>query len=495
MMLTMTKTVNRVIGLVLISGFLSASGTTWAQSLPAEVDVVVVGAGGAGLSAATTLVQGGKRVIVLEKMPAIGGNTIRSGGFFNAVDPKHEPVMGETDSEALYLSQMMKSGGGENTPEVAQALVQHTLPTLRWLESLGLKFRQETVAVWGAEWPRGHKTLESRGQGYIRVLSAEFLKRGGEIFTQRAVVGLMTDATGRVTGVKVMATSDLTAGTRQGDRTETVKAKEAVILASGGFGANRAMIEKYAPAWKGLTTDNNPGNTGDLLPLAQSVGAVLVGLKNVQVVPGSPTGQPFQVRLDLDVSRSLLLDSTGAHLIDEDAPRDQLAQAVVKSQQGKAGRQPVFTLTDQAAVDSFDVVTRRDVYRGLETGAAFRADTLEALAKLTHMTPSVLVATVDAFNRDARGHTGKCARVQCRPIETAPFWASPVVMSIHSTLGGVKISPRAEVLDAQGRPIPGFFAAGEVTGNVHGVNRLGGNGITDAITFGRIAAETILTSR
>ena len=452
-----------------------------AQTIPTEVDVVVVGAGGAGLSAATTLAQGGESVVVLEKMPSIGGNTLRAGGFFNAVDPEHEPLSDTKDSEERYFEQMMASGGGENSPEVVRALAHYAYPTMKWLESLGMQFHETTVAVWGAEWPRGHKSKESRGQGYIRVLSGELLKRGGQIFTNQTVVGLMTNSQGRVTGVE-------TTSTREKKQPTTIRAREAVVLAAGGFSPNTMMINEYAPQWANLTTDNNPGNTGDLLPLAQGVGAQLVGLNNVQVVPGRPMGQTFQVRLDLDISRSILVDGEGKHVIDEDAPRNQLAKAVMEREESG-----VYTLTDQATVNTFDAVSKRDVYRGLETGAALRAMTLSELARRMKMNEEELKRAVDEFNRSVKEKTGKCARLPCHPIEVPPFWAAPVVMSIHSTLGGVKINEFGEVLDKQNLPIPGLFAAGEVTGNVHGENRLGGNGIADAITFGRIAGTRILS--
>ncbi len=438
-------------------------------------DVVVVGAGGAGLAAATTLAQAGRSVVVLEKMPAIGGNTLRAAGFFNAVDKEQREK--KSDSEELYYEQMIASGGGENTPAVVAAFIAQTEPTLTWLRALGLKFHAQPQAVWGAEWARGHKPYEPRGQGYIRVMSAELLKRGGQILTNARVTDLIMTEKGDVHGVQYV----------RGGQTYDLLARNAVVLAAGGYAANRELLRKHAPQWADLPTDNNPGNTGDLLGIAEQAGAEVVGMKNVQVVPGGPKGQGFQVRLDMDAARSILIDGHGRRFIAEDSARNQLSRAVLERK--NAG---VYSLTNQLTVDSYDIVTKKDIYRGLETGTAFRAESLEALARLISVDPAVLTDTVERYNREVREKTGKCARLTCQELQTGPYWASPIDLTIHSTLGGLRIDEKARVLRADGSVIGGLYAAGEVTGNVHGQNRLGGNGITDAITFGRIAALTIL---
>lgn len=484
----MKGTFTRLWGVMLVCATTGSVASTerFGWEPPPVVDVIVVGGGGAGLSAAVTVAEQGLSVWVLEKMPAIGGNTLRASGLFNAVDPQREPAMGEQDTAERYYSQMILSGGGESSPAVVKALVDHTYPTLKWLESLGLKFRPQTVVTWGAEWPRGHKPLEPRGQGYIRVLSSTLLTLGGKIHTNTRVVGLLRDETGRIAGV-TYAVETPSSETRSGStKPQEVRSRYGVVLASGGFAANPTLVKRYAPQYADLPTDNNPGNTGDLLAIAKGVGAQLVGLENIQVVPGAPPGQPFQVRLDLDASRFILVDHQGHRFIDEDEPRDALARAVVDRL--KAG---VFSITNQATLDSFDVVTQRDIYKGLETGSAFRAETLEALAQAIHVPVKALKTSVEQFNQEAIKHTGKCARAMCTPLSSGPFWASPLSMTVHSTMGGVVIDPLARVLNAKGEPIAGLYAAGEVTGNVHGANRIGGNGIADAITFGRIAGREL----
>ncbi len=479
--------------------------TTLAQS-PVDYDVIVVGAGGAGLAAATTVAEKGYSVIVLEKMPNIGGNTLRSGGYFNAVEPLSDSLkerVTDTSSSPLtwtqnplptvkkdslnhYYRQMIASGGGQNTPSVVRALVEHSAETLLWLQSLGLSFHQGTLEVYGGQWPRAHKPIEPRGQGYIRVLSAALLAHGGRIETEANVKELLTNPSGRVTGVcvkRLTTPADLSC--------EPVYAKHAVVLASGGFAASKTLLKRWAPQVINLTTDNNPGNTGDMLLAAKAKGAALVNLDSVQVVPGNPLGQAFQVRLDIDIARSILVDHEGKRFIDEDAPRDVLSQAIVSHQAAQTQEASVFSITNQATVDTYDVVFQRDIYRGLETGASFRANTIAELARLIHVREATLETTLANYNQSVVQKDGKCARLVCQPLTQGPFWASPITMSIHSTLGGVAITDKGEVLRPNGHIIPSLYAAGEVTGNVHGKNRLGGNGITDAITYGRIVGGLI----
>lgn len=444
-------------------------------------DVIVVGAGGAGLAAALTAAEGGASVLLIEKMPAIGGNTLRASGLFNAADPERQRPMGIEDSPEWHYEQMMASGRHKATPEVVRRFVTEALPTLHWLESLGVRFLPSTVTTWGAEWPRGHKPLQPRGQAYIRVLSAECIRRGVRIRTRLAMTRLVIE-NGRVCGIEARDLSP-----EGGNAILRLRARRAVVLAAGGFGANAKLVAEHRPDLRNIPSDNNPGNTGEVMLEALRAGAASTGLAYIQCVPGAPFGRPFQVRLDLDAGRIVMVDARGRRFVDEDQSRDVLAQTVLNHPIGS-----VFMITDNASVNAMDLVSRKDVYRGLQTKDAVRADTLEALASATGIPPGALRASVEAFNREVGQRTGKCGRITCRPIAEPPFWASRVILNVHTTMGGLVITPDAQVLDKAGRIIPGLLAAGEITGNVHGENRIGGNGIADAVTFGRIAGQTAL---
>ncbi len=505
----------------LLAALLMLVLTVHSAAAATTYDVIVVGAGGAGLSAAATVAEGGLSVLVLEKMPTIGGNTLRASGLFNAADPERQKQMGISDSPEWHYEQMMASGGGYNTPAVVRRFTEQALPTLHWLEGLGVRFLPQMQTTWGAEWQRGHKPLLPRGQAYIRTLSATVWKHGGTILTNTPVVALLTDAQGRVNGVVAQrqktsawhfashgeseraaifgyvsldGTSSVTvaknASSAQSSDFERVQflARKGVVIASGGFTANPTLIARYAPRLSGMSTDSGPGNTGEMLFAAEKVGAVLTGMSFIQLVPGAPAGRNFAVRLDLDAGRAIMVNRYGQRFIDEDSPRDRLSRAVLNEPAGS-----VCVITDQRAVSAMDMVSQKDVYRGLQTGDVIRDESLEGLARRMGLDPATLTETVKAFNVEVEKKQGKCARTACSPIAEPPFWASRIHLTIHSTMGGIVISPEARVLKEDGTPVPGLWAAGETTGNVHGENRIGGNGVADALTFGRIAGLDILT--
>ena len=288
-----------------------------------EFDVVVAGAGGAGLAAALSAAEQGASVLLVEKMAAIGGNTLRASGLFNASDPARQEPMGITDSPSWHYEQTMASGHGRNDPAVVRRFVCEALPTLKWLESLGVRFMPETVATWGAEWPRGHKPTQPRGQAYIRTLSSECIRRGVKIRTRCAMTRLLMK-NGRAASIEV---EDLSSG--RGKDKMVFHARKAVILTAGGFAANPELVESYRADLAGIPTDNNPGSTGEVMLEAIRAGAASNALECIQCVPGAPEGRGFQVRLDLDVGRVLMVDGGGRRFIDEDGSRDGLAKAIL----------------------------------------------------------------------------------------------------------------------------------------------------------------------
>ena len=351
-----------------------------------EVDVLVVGAGGAGLAAAVAAAEEGASVLVLEKEEAIGGNTLRASGLFNAADPERQGPMGVEDSVAWHAEQTIESGGGRNDPDVVRRFAEEALPTIHWLEGMGIRFLPETQTTWGAEWPRGHKPFLPRGSSYIRTLSGKLLESGGEIRTKTALRDLLRDERGRITGVVT---------------TEGVEIRaKCVVLASGGYGANPNLLKRWAPDWAKLPTDNAPGSTGDGQLAAERAGAALVNLDVVQAVPGVRKGQTHAVRLDLDVGACILVDARGERLVEEDGSRRALALAIRNAVGGRA-----YTVTDDRGVSSYDLVSQKDIYRGLQTGDAFRAETLEALALSGAFDCFEDISREDFFEKNAKGET------------------------------------------------------------------------------------------
>ena len=247
--------------------------------------------------------------------------------------------MGVEDSVAWHAEQTIESGGGRNDPDVVRRFAEEALPTIHWLEGMGIRFLPETQTTWGAEWPRGHKPFLPRGSSYIRTLSGKFLELGGEIRTKTALRDLLKDERGRITGVVT---------------TEGVEIRaKCVVLASGGYGANPNLLRRWAPDWAELPTDNAPGSTGDGQLAAERAGAALVNLDVVQAVPGVRKGQNHAVRLDLDVGACILVDARGGRLVEEDGSRRALALSIRNAGGGRA-----YTVTDDRGVSSLKACRR-----------------------------------------------------------------------------------------------------------------------------------------
>lgn len=456
-----------------------------------HADVVVVGGGGAGLAAAVSAAERKLRVILLEKEAAFGGNTAVSTGLFAAVDPVRQQKQGIEDSEELYAEQMLQSGRGKSDPKLVRTLAHEAPSTLRWLESMGLRFSDELIESYGSHWVRDHRPLTANGLGYIRVLVTQAMRMGVDLRTNAPVVKILTDEKGRVTGVRVLKTPDSANGKGRDGKNEyvVVLARYGVILASGGFGANPDMVARYAPNLADLTTDNAPGNTGEMIVEAARIGAMLRDMSEIQCLPGCPQGRTHRVRLHTDVSRFIMVNHDGKRFVREDGRRDALRDAVLALPERYA-----FSIVDNRGLESHNILVQKETVIGVETGDAFRADSLEELARKIGVPAGALIESVETYNRavsSKRDPFGRDPMNLIYEIRTPPFWACLAGMTVHTTMGGIAIDEHARVLDATGRPIPKLYAAGETTGGVHGANRLGAHGLPDALTFGRIAGKNI----
>lgn len=440
-------------------------------------DVLVIGGGGAGLSAAAAAAEKGAHVILLEKQAAVGGNTRFSGGFFAAVDPARQRRQGITDSLERFRNQIIENGGGRSDPVLAGILARGASEMLAYLEHKGMRFQDEVIEIYGAHWPRCHCPLLPNGEGYIRTMLGVAMEHGADIRVSSPVRRLLINTDGRVIGAEYRHSGGL----------RRVFARRGVVLASGGFGANRTFVEKVAPRLAGLTHNNTPGSTGEMLTEAARIGAELIDLAEIQCLPGCPPNRTHRVRLHNDVSRFIFVDQQGRRFIREDGRRDVLRDAVL----GLPGS-IAYSIVDDMGLRSYDILMQKEAVLGVETGDAWRADSVEELALAMGLDPAVLRRTVDTYNegvRSGRDPFGKAPSELRHEIKTPPFWGCYAAMTVHYTMGGVRISPTAEVLNTRGDPIPGLWAAGEVTGGIHGVNRMGANGVNDALVFGRIAGQ------
>ena len=435
----------------------------------AAADVLVVGGGAAGLSAAVAAVEKKASVLVLEKAGFLGGDTLISGGYFNAVDPRRQAPQGIRDSEDFFRDQILAAGDGRNTPEVAGVLARESAVTLAWLERLGMKFLPQVFEVYGSRWPRAHKPVQPRGTGYVQTLSEALLTRGGRVMTDTPAEMILREAdTGRLLGVRAV---------RNGHYVE-MSARRGVVLAAGGFGANRALIRRWAPETADLATDSQPQMTGDMISAAEAVGARIINMTCVECVPGSPPEFRYPIRLDYLPDAMIIVNGEGRRFVEETQGRRAIAEAVLKEQ---ARGQVCWCIASQQAVDRFDPVSQKNLLRGFYAGVAWREKTADALVRRLGM-PWVLEKEIAAAGKE-------------RLMTKGPFWAVKLYLRIHTTLGGIATDAGARVLDETGNVISGLWAAGETVGSVHGAERIGGNGLAAACTFGRLAGTAAAGTR
>ncbi|MEG0169988.1 flavocytochrome c [Anaerorhabdus sp.] len=448
-------------------------------------DVIVIGAGGAGLAAAVTANQEGASVVVIEKMPKVGGNTILAGGALNAVDEGSETAIANNDSVELHYTQTYEGGDKQGDPELVETLVTNAWDGVEWLQSLGMEFKEGTFTVLGGMWPRAHKPVEPVGTGffnayqnyidtnenidlYLETTAKEFIVEDGK------VVGVIAEGK---TGNKI-----------------TLHANNGVVLATGGFGNNVEMRQEYNTLWANLDetikSTNHAGATGDGIVMAQAINAELVQMGNIQLLPmGDPETGSLSGNIEMGVENRIFVNDEGNRFVDEGARRDVMTNALFDQPNSH-----MWVILDSHDYPTGDEVNNfnESINQLVEDGRAFKADTLEDLAKQIGVDPANLVSAVEGFNShvadksaDEFGRT-----LYNQPIDQGPYYAGARVPTVHHTMGGVKINTDAQVINTEGNVIPGLYAAGEVTGGIHGANRLGGNALTDTVVFGRIAGSS-----
>lgn len=437
-------------------------------------DVVVAGGGGAGLAAAVSAAQHGASVCLIEKLPMLGGDTLRSTGYFSCVEPRRQTAQGIEDSLELHFLQTVQAGGSLGDPKVIERMVREAPETVAWLERCGVLFHETVYEIYGAGHRRCLKPVLPRGSAYVRALAKTAAELNVRTKLETALTGIDFDAAGRAVGVTVRNAAGVTF---------PIAARKGVVLACGGFGANAAKIARYAPVLAGLPTDNSPGSTGDALALARRYGIALKGLEYVECVAGNPPGHKTHARLFLPAD-FVMVNEYGERFVEEDALRSELTEAILRQPNRRC-----FTVFDMQGVEHLDPISQKGLYQALVADEALRADTLEELAELMRVHADRFRREVGRYNErsGARGSVeNKCTRIGCTPLKEAPFWAYEVGLTIHYTPGGIVVDEFGRVLTEKGDVVQGLWAAGEVTGSVHGANRLGGNGLADAFTFGRL---------
>ena len=492
------------------------------KTVQKTADVIVVGGGGAGLSAAIAACQNNAKVILIEKTALLGGNTIRAGGPYNAVDPErqanvqpaseaamkslerllkvspkndlHKKYQDQLQKEldaykaqkpnhlfdclALHILQTYDGGDYAGKIEFIEKMCSESLNAAEWLESNGLVWRDTIVTVPGGLWPRAHVPQNAAGSDYINTNKKLAEKMGVEIILNCKGESLIKKD-GRITGVKAV----------QSNGTQVIlNAKKAVVLASGGFAASKEMRKKYNSLLnENLGTTNNPANTGDGITMAEKVNANLIGMEYIQCLPlGNPeTGGLNGWIGGIGVEYYYQVNKSGKRFMAEDGRRDVMTKALLE----QPGSFSYVIADSHVTFKDGKNLWGDDVEKLVADKKIFRADTIEDLAKQIGIDPAVLKQTNDAFNKAVEaGKDNEFGRsLFGQKMDKAPFYASPRMPTVHHTMGGIEINLDTQVLDKNGNVIPGLYAAGEVTGGIHGKNRLGGNALVDIHVFGRIA--------
>lgn len=435
-----------------------------------DCDVVIVGAGGAGLTAAVRATQEGAKVLVLEKMSFVGGNSLKASGGMNCADTKFQAAADITDSGVPeFIEDTMNGGHGINDLSLVTTMAENSAEAVEWLESIGAPLPK--VAATGGT---THKYLHSPEDGspvgayLIAKLSEEAEKQGIEIMLNtKATEIIMAD--GAAAGVKA----------EDAEHEYTVNAK-AVILATGGFGSNFDMMCAFNPSLANAVTTNHPGATGDGILMAEAVGAATVDMDQIQLHPTVYQATSMLVSEKMRSLGAILVNQEGKRFTNDLATRDAVSAAELEQTGGYA-----YIVFDQNLVDN-----NKSAKEYIEKGMAVSGNTYEELAQAMGVDEAAFVETMNTWNAAvAAGEDAEFGRNNGMDadLSTAPFYAIQIAPGIHHTMGGIKINTKTEVIDTDGNAIPGLFAAGETTGGVHGGNRIGGNAVCDFVVFGRIA--------
>lgn len=456
-----------------------------ARELPktSTYDVVVIGAGGAGFSAAITAKNAGANVVLLEKMPAVGGNSLISGAEMNVAKNWVQPKLGITDdSPELHAQDTFKGGDGKGDMKVINVMTHQALDAAKWCRDyLGVRFEDDNLFFFGghsrkrALIPVGHTGTE-----FISKFQAKADELGIPVITNMKAEELVKDKSGRVVGVK--ATMD---GTEY-----TFNAKGGVVLATGGFGANPEMVKKYNPKIdERFKTTDAPGTTGEALYMAERAGAELVNMGYIQTYPiCDPISGAIELIADARFDGAIMLNQEGKRFVEELDRRDVLSEAILN----QTGQYCWVLWNDNIGKISNTVKAHANEYEAFtKQGVMATCDDLKCIADFTKIPYDQLQKTVKRVSDMAGKGNDKDFhhRAGLMDMQQGKYYVIKAVPSTHHTMGGVRINEKAEVLTADGKVIPGLWAAGEVTGVTHGTNRLGGNAYTDIIVFGRIAGE------
>lgn len=451
-----------------------------------EYDLVVVGAGIAGLSAAAFAAEGGASVALVEKTAAIGGSSAMSGGWFAFTGTDEQAELGEKDSRELFFDDLWTIGEGLNDRSLLERYLDRQAQTYRWMKDNGVIFTEIDISS-GQSARRSHW---SHIKEVLADLHARFEATGQATYFEARAERLVTED-GRVVGVEV----------EQRGHTLQLRGRHGVMLATGGFTRSEQMLRIFAPEQLRAIPFGGFGNTGDGLRMAWKLGAGMADMSFVSGTYGShpETAGAIHELLTAYYMGAVIVNKEGERFIDESKSYKLLGRAVLDQ-------------TDGLGVEIFDSAVRAMSHPGVplkdmemleDLGHLHHADTLEELAAIVGVDADALVATIDRYNRaidgdgaDDMGRTNLCNGVGAlRKIEAPPYYAYPAKSLMTTTYCGITINPDGEVLDVDGTVIQGLYAAGEITGGFHGAAYMTGTSLGKGAVFGHVIAENLLAAR
>lgn len=442
-----------------------------------DVDVVVVGGGGAGFAAAVEAKENGANVVLLEKLPQVGGNTLISGGEMAAPENELQKEDGIEDSKELFADDVKEAGGN---PELIDVLADHATEDAYWLrDEIGVEWLDSLMFFGGHSVKRSLIPAAHSGNELIKNYLKKCEELGIEVITEADVKEILTEDK-KIVGVK--------AETPDGDLTVNAKS---VVLATGGFGANDEMTyENDHEIDEHVQSTNSPGATGDGIIMAEALGADTVDMDKIQLYPvcDPETGRLLYVGDTRLVGGALLVNKEGNRFVEELATRREISLAI-KDQTDYVG----YLIWDEKSNETTGTMASNpeEAKEQFEKGNLVKADTIEELADHFGIDKDQLLETVKTFNENSKKEEDPDFNLRMLgwTIEEGPFYMLKAAPAVHHTMGGLKINKEAQVLDKEGNPIDGLYAAGEVTGGIHGSNRLGSAAIADITVFGRIAGR------
>ncbi len=474
---TQSEAVKKAVSKALAKSSKAAQLAEGGEAKPQQYDVVVIGTGGAGLAAAIQASDDGASVLVVEKMPVIGGNTIKASAGMNAAETRFQRMKGISDSKALFYQESLKGGQYKNNPVLLQYFVDNAPEAIEWLADRGIELNDITTTG-GMSIDRTHRPADGSAVGgyLISGLVKNLTQRAIDVMLDTSVTEIVSEGN-RVTGVRVL----------NDDNEELLIITKAVVVATGGFSANSNMVVQYRPDLKGFVTTNHKGATGGGIALLQQLGADTVDMGEIQIHPTVEQTTSYLISESIRGGGAILVSQQGRRFHNEMDTRDKVSAAII-------------ALPEKYAYILFDEQVRaknKAVEEYLARGLVVSAESPKALAEKLDIDLHALLATLENYNlaveKQLDEEFGRRTALR-HPINQGPFYAIRIAPGVHHTMGGVVINSESAVLNSNKQVIHGAWAAGEVVGGIHGANRIGGNAVADIIIFGIQAGRNAAAS-